>query len=136
MLEEALASGKAYSKFLEIVSLQGGDTEALDQGLKVSGKTFAFTAKKKGHISRMDGEAIGWALTELGGGRRQASDKVDHTVGFVFEKAVGDAVKKDETIARVYAKDSKSAEVSLEMLEKAVEIGEPSRKPNLILRRI
>jgi pyrimidine-nucleoside phosphorylase len=136
LLEESLASGQAYSKFLEIVSLQGGDTEALDQGLKVSAKKFEFAAKKKGHISRMNAESIGWALTELGGARRQANDKIDHSVGFVFEKAVGDAVKKDETIAQVYAKDSKSAQVAIEMLEKAVEIGEPSRKPNLILRRI
>lgn len=136
LLEEALASGQAYSKFLEIVSLQGGDTEALDQGLKVSAKKFDFTAEKKGYISRMNSETIGWALTELGGSRRQASDKIDHSVGFVFEKRVGDAVKKDETIAQVYAKDSKSAQVAIEMLQNAVEIGEPSRKPNLILRRI
>jgi pyrimidine-nucleoside phosphorylase len=137
MLEEALASGKAYSKFLEIVSLQGGDTEALDQGLKVSGKTFPFLAKKKGTITAMDGETIGWALTELGGGRRQSADKVDPGVGFVFEKAVGDAVEKGETIAQVYAKEAKTASVALEMLERAVEIGPESlKKPNLIRARI
>jgi pyrimidine-nucleoside phosphorylase len=137
MLEEALASGKAYSKFLEIVSLQGGDTEALDQGLKVSSKTFPFLAKKKGAISAMDGESIGWALTELGGGRKQSSDKVDPSVGFVFEKAVGEAVSKGDVIAQVYAKDSKSAALALEMLERAVEISsEPLKKPDLIRARI
>jgi pyrimidine-nucleoside phosphorylase len=137
MLEEALASGKAYSKFLEIVSLQGGDTEALDQGLKVASKTFPFLAKKKGAISAMDGESIGWALTELGGGRKQSSDKVDPSVGFVFEKAVGEAVSKGDVIAQVYAKDSKSAALALEMLERAVEISsEPLKKPDLIRARI
>ncbi len=137
MLEEALSSGKAYSKFLEIVSLQGGDTAILDQGLPLAPKKIAFVAGKKGYIRSMDGEAIGLALTELGGGRRKASDKVDHGVGFVFHKSLGDAVQKGQEIAEIYAKDTKSAQVARRMLDNAVEVSStPPQKPKLIRQRI
>lgn len=137
LLEEALSSGKAYSKFLEIVSLQGGDTEAVDHGLPLTAKKFPFVASKKGIVQKMDGEAIGMALVELGGGRKKTSDKVDHSVGFWFEKKVGDSVKKDEPIAQVYAKDAKSAAAAMKMLETAVEIGvDKITKLDLIRRRI
>lgn len=137
ILEEALASGKAYSKFLEIVSMQGGDTDAMDRGLKVAAKKIPFTAGKKGFVGPMNAEAIGWALTELGGGRRKASDKIDPSVGFVFEKAVGDSVKKGETIATIYAKDIKSGNLALEMLVNAVAIQATAPvKAKLLRKRI
>jgi pyrimidine-nucleoside phosphorylase len=137
ILEETLKSGKAYSKFLEIVSLQGGDTDALDQGLPLAPKKIPFTAAKKGFLRAMDGEKIGFALIELGGGRHKASDKVDPGVGFWFEKHIGATVKKDEVIAQIFAKDTKTAEAARKFLEEAVEIGtEPESKAKLILQRI
>ncbi len=137
ILESALKSGEAYSKFLEIVSLQGGDTEAVDRGLKIAKNKIPFTAKKKGILRAMNAETIGWALTELGGGRRKSSDKVDPSVGFWFEKFVGDSVKSGETIAWIYAKDLKSGENALRLLEESVAIGpEAPTKPKLIRKRI
>lgn len=137
VLEHALSSGMAYSKFLEIVSLQGGDTSAVDHGLPLAPKKVAFTASKKGFLKAIDGEQVGMALIELGGGRRKITDKIDPSVGFTFEKRLGDSVKKDEAIAQIYAKDAKTAETARQMLEKAVEISsEPVQKPKLILGRI
>lgn len=137
LLEEALKSGQAYSKFLEIVSLQGGDTDALDQGLPLAPKKIPFLAAKKGFIHSMNGENIGMALIELGGGRRRISDKVDAGVGFWFEKEIGSAVKKDEPIAQIFAKDAKTAEAARKLLEEAIVIGtEPVTKAKLILQRI
>lgn len=136
-LEQALVSGMAYSKFLEIVSLQGGDTGAVDQGLPLAPKKVTLTASKKGFLKEIDGEKVGMALIELGGGRRKVADKIDPSVGFRFEKRLGDAVKKDEVIAQIYAKDAKTAEIARKMLDDATEISsEPSPKPKLILGRI
>lgn len=137
LIHDALKSGKAYAKFLEIVSLQGGDTEALDHGLPLAAKKVPLLAAKKGVVASMHGESIGMALIELGGGRRKTDDKIDHSVGFWFEKFVGDSVKKGDTIATIYAKDAKTAEIAREMLEKAVEISsDPVQKPQLIRHKI
>ncbi|MGE3260836.1 MAG: thymidine phosphorylase [Bacteriovoracia bacterium] len=137
VLEETLKSGQAYSKFLEIVSLQGGDTSALDEGLPLAPKKIPFVAAKRGFLNSMNAEAIGLALTELGGGRRKTSDKIDPSVGFWFEKHLGDSVKKDETIAMIYARDAKSGEIARKMLEEAIQIdSESSPKAKLIRQRI
>lgn len=137
LLESALKSGQAYSKFLEIVSLQGGDTGAVDAGLPLASKKVPFLASRKGTINAIDGEKIGFALIELGGGRRKTSDKIDPSVGFWFEKEVGSTVKKDEAIAQIYAKDVKTAEAARKLLEEAFEIGGDNvTKPKLILARI
>jgi pyrimidine-nucleoside phosphorylase len=137
ILENALKSGQAYSKFLEIVSLQGGDTGAVDAGLTLAAKKVPFLAATKGMITAIDGEKIGYALIELGGGRRKFTDKVDPSVGFWFEKELGSSVKKDDVIAQIFAKDVKSAEAARKLLEEAVEIGtETVTKPKLILARI
>lgn len=137
VLENAIASGMAYSKFLEIVSLQGGDTSAVDNGLPLAPKKVPFTAAKRGVLKAINGEQVGMALIELGGGRRKITDKIDPSVGFHFEKRLGDSLKKDEVIAQIYAKDAKTAETARQMLENAVEIGaEPVAKPKLIIGRI
>jgi pyrimidine-nucleoside phosphorylase len=66
-LLESLQNGKAYAKFLEIVSMQGGDTEAVDQGLPLAKKEFTLKSPKKGYLAQIDGEQIGYALIEMGG---------------------------------------------------------------------
>jgi pyrimidine-nucleoside phosphorylase len=137
ILKEALISGRAYAKFLEIVSLQGGDTEALDQGLAVASKKIILSANKRGFIGPINAEQIGMALIELGGGRKKTSDTIDPSVGFSFEKQPGDSVKKDETIAIIFAKDSKSGERAKAMLEAAISIqNDEFTKPKLIRSRI
>jgi pyrimidine-nucleoside phosphorylase len=137
MLEHALSAGMAYSKFLEIVSLQGGDTSAVDHGLPLAPKKAPFLANKKGFLRFLNGEQVGMALIELGGGRKKTVDKIDASVGFWFEKRHGDTVKKDEPIAQIYARDAKTAEIARKMLEEAVEITpEAPPKAKLIRRRI
>src|SRR5690606_16429999 len=72
-LAEALRSGRAYEKFLEIVELQGGDRKALERGLPLAPRKLTLKAGKSGRIRAMDGEAIGLALVELAGGRKRSS---------------------------------------------------------------
>ncbi len=122
-LEEALTSGAAYAKFLEIVSLQGGDTHAIDDGLPLAPKKVVLEADSAGFVTAYDGEAIGMALVELGGGRKQTSDKIDPSVGFHFHRFLGDKVSKGTPIADIYARDAKSAQRALEMLRGATTIG-------------
>jgi pyrimidine-nucleoside phosphorylase len=137
LLQSALSSGLAYSKFLEIISLQGGDTEAIDRGLPLAPKKILFTANKRGFVGSINAEHIGMALIELGGGRRKTSDTIDPSVGFHFEKQIGDAVKVGETIAIIYAQNAKSGEAAKAMLESCILIqSKKLTKPKLIRARL
>ena len=137
ILEESLQSGKAYSKFLEIVSLQDGDTEALDRGLPLATKKISVLSPKTGFLNAINAEQVGLALIEIGGGRLKTSDKIDAKAGFWFEKFLGDKVKKDEPMIQIFSRDAKSAEIAKNMLLDAISIGsEKINTPQLIRHRI
>lgn len=137
LLEEALVTGKAFAKFLEVVSLQGGDTLAIDEGLPLAAKKVALQADRAGTIQGFDTERVGMALVNVGGGRKKKTDTVDHAVGFYFHKKTGDKVKKGDVIADMYVRDAKQANVAGEMLTAAIEIsGKSASAPKMIRGRL
>ncbi|NUM88322.1 MAG: thymidine phosphorylase [Bdellovibrionales bacterium] len=136
-LEEALTSGRAYSKFLEIVSLQGGDTHAVDEGLPLAPKKSLLKAGADGFVSAMRGEEIGMALIELGGGRKATTDQLDYGVGFEFHVRLGEKVRKGDALVSLFHRDSKSGDKAMKILEDSVLITpDAPRIPDLIHKRI
>lgn len=101
MVEEALKSGKAYQKFLEIIKAQGGDLS----GIRVSTNTQDIISTKSGHIIDMDAYRFGKLSLELGGGRKTKEDKIDSSVGIVLKKKIGDDVKKGDVLCTLYLKE-------------------------------
>jgi pyrimidine-nucleoside phosphorylase len=59
-------------------------------------------APKGGYLARFQNSQIGLTLIELGGGRKQKSDTIDHGVGFIFHKKIGDQIKKNEPLLTIY----------------------------------
>lgn len=100
-VEESLKSGKAYQKFLEMVSAQGGNIG----GLRVSTHTKDIVSTKKGHIIDMDAYRFGKLSLELGGGRKTKEDKIDPKVGIVLKKKIGDDVKVGDVLCTLYTKE-------------------------------
>lgn len=93
-------SGKALDEFRKLLKSQGGDDRVIDDYsiLPQATQMTNVTATKSGYIKMFQNDQIGLLLIELGGGRKSKSDKIDHAVGFNFEKKIGDKVKKGETI--------------------------------------
>lgn len=138
-----LADGSAWKYFQDMVKAQGGDVNQVihPERLPLSSRTLTWNAKKRGYITRMDTEALGWLIVELGGGRKKASDKIDHGVGLVFHKKLGAKVQADEPIVTVYAPEKPRGARTLEELEKmffdAVEIsGTKKPVPKLIFETL
>lgn len=52
--------------------------------------TKAVYADTEGFVSDMDTRALGMAVVAMGGGRRQASDTIDYSVGFTDMARLGD----------------------------------------------
>ena len=88
-------------------------------------------AKKRGYVNRMDTEALGRVVLELGGGRKKASDRVDPTVGLVFNRKLGSRVAAGDPLATAHLPTSLAPD-ALAAIERlfhdSVEIG-GSRKP-------
>ncbi len=98
LVRDAIASGKAYQKFLEFVQAQGGDLSKLT----VSSKVATIKSPKSGVISSVSAIEVGKLSMNLGAGRKNKEDTIDYGVGVRLCKQVGDAVKKGEVLAKVY----------------------------------
>lgn len=94
----AITSGNAYNKFLEFVSFQHGDISSL----KVSDKKIEIRSDKEGVITKIDARIIGEVSMKLGAGRVTKDDVIDHTVGIVLNKIIGDKVMPNDIICTLY----------------------------------
>jgi pyrimidine-nucleoside phosphorylase len=99
--EEALTSGRAFKKFCEFVEMQGGDLSSLE----VSTKTIDIKSTKAGTLKNIKALALGELSVSLGAGRRTKEESIDHTVGIVIHKDLGDKVKVGDKLATLYVKD-------------------------------
>ena len=98
MVIQAIDSGEAYNKFLEFVKAQGGDINSLH----ISDKTIDVKSTKEGILTRIKALALGELSVSLGAGRLSKEDPIDHSVGIVLKKHIGDHVNLNDTLCTLY----------------------------------
>lgn len=118
MAESALADGKAFEKFRQLVEAQGGDVSVVDDPSKLPQAPVAASVKapQAGYLAALHAREIGLTVMQLGGGRERKGDPIDHAVGVRLHHRVGDRVAAGEPLYTIYAQDDAqraTAEVSL-----------------------
>jgi pyrimidine-nucleoside phosphorylase len=108
MAEAVIASGAALEKFRVLVQAQGGDVSFVDDISRFPRARFieVVEAPRSGFISQVHARAVGEAAVALGAGRAKKSDPIDHSVGFLIHKKVGDHVERGEPLFTVHANDA------------------------------
>ncbi len=124
MLFRALSQGQALEKFRELVPLQGGDVRIIDDYtlLPRAAAVASVKAKQSGYIRAIDALMVGTLAVELGAGRKKIGDKVDHAVGFVFKRKVGDRVESGDVVAEVHAASEEQANAIAGRLDSCITI--------------
>lgn len=117
-LEVNLKNGKAFTKFVEFVRAQGGDTSyILDPSkFEVAKNIIPVYAKKEGQVKRIDALTIGKSSMKLGGGRETINDIIDMSAGIVLNKKIGDFVKNNELLATLYTNKGLFEEIKEDVL--------------------
>ena len=138
-VDAVLADGRALERFARMVAALGGPidfVERADAHLPIAPVRRPVLATRSGYVGGMATREIGLLVVELGGGRRQASDAVDHRVGLSEVIALGRRVEVGEPLAVVHAADEASAAAACARLAGLIEIGEvaPPAAPVLIER--
>jgi pyrimidine-nucleoside phosphorylase len=102
--KDMVACGKALKEFEKLLESQGGDTRVIDDYslLPQAPVKTRIVSPRAGFIRSFQNDLIGLLLIDLGGGRKSKTDSIRHGVGFVFEKKIGDKVKKGETIFTIH----------------------------------
>lgn len=120
ILLEKLESGEALNKLVEMVEAQHGNPEQIrnPELLPRSKHAIEVKSKVKGYVERINAEDVGIAALILGAGRETKEAGIDHAVGIVLVKKVGQFVEEGDTIALVHANDlTKVDECTNKMLE-------------------
>jgi thymidine phosphorylase len=130
--QSLIDSGKALAAFETMVDAQGGRLDELGSNAKPDHETVVH-ASEDGIIDWMDTEAIGWALVDLGCGRKNPGDSLDNSAGIEFLKKVGKETRKGDPVYRVFNSDPGRLDSASSMLEETFSTGESSPDSVLIL---
>jgi pyrimidine-nucleoside phosphorylase len=105
MAERVLADDSAFAKFHMLVEAQGGDPSYVDDPSKFPAAPIieVVNAPRGGYISGIHARTVGEASVTLGAGRAQKGDPVDHAVGLMIHRKVGDKVEKGEPLFTIHA---------------------------------
>ncbi len=137
-LEAALESGKAAEIFDAMVAQLGGPTHFIRDAAKHLPRAPIVRpvhAEKAGTVQSIHTRELGVAVIELGGGRRVASDRIDHAVGLTQLLGKGDAVSTRTPLAMIHARDEAGFEKAAAIVRTSYVLGDaPVRGPSVIER--
>ena len=104
IIDEVIENGSALEKFKQMITMQGGDINFIEDKSKLINTTYKFNiiAKENGYVNSIDTEKIGNILCSLGAGREKASDKIDHFVGIKLDCKIGDKITVNDVIGTLY----------------------------------
>ena len=138
-LEEAIESGAALQKLIDVTVAHGGDPSVVeDPTLLVRAPHEAvIDAPHDGYVTRCDALTIGVSATRLGAGRERKDDIVDPGVGITLKAKLGDHVAKGDPLAIVRYGDQSKWDAQRDNLSSAWTISDqPMVPPDLIIEKV
>jgi len=131
--EQSLKEGDALAKLKALVQAQGGDLSYVEDPTRLPAAPVIrdIDAPASGYLSKIHARVVGMAAMHLGAGRARKGDPIDHAVGVIAPRKVGDLVERGQPIFRVHARSETALDEAAARLLQACEIVEkpPERLP-------
>jgi pyrimidine-nucleoside phosphorylase len=105
LVEEALASGRAYEKFIALIEAQGGSRAGVE-GMRVPEHRVAVVAPRDGSVTFVNAIVLG----ELA---RAAVERYGSFAGIIVRARVGDVVRAGDTLAELVGAGDDASAVGL-----------------------
>ncbi len=122
LIKEKIASLSASDTFKQLVKAQEGIYPDLNQFIQTQG-VVAVNSQSSGYVKHLNALEIGLSAMRLGAGRATKDDEIDHNVGIVLNKKVGDKVSEGEALAYIYTNKEDIAN-EIDTVHQAYEISE------------
>ena len=138
-IAETLSSGAAMERFAAMVARLGGPPDMAQDWrthLPKAPVVGDVLAPRDGVLAGWEGEALGLAVVDMGGGRRVETDRIDPSVGLSDILPLGSRVSRGDPVATIHAADEESAEATAKAVLAALEIGEGFAPADLLRGRI
>ena len=130
--EDAVTSGRAAEIFGRMTAALGGPADFVEGYEAYLAKAPVIRAvHAEGVVTQVNTRAVGNAIIELGGGRRQVGEQLDLAVGFSNIAAIGTAVDSERPLAVIHAASEDDAERAEQNILSACKLGEsaPAERP-------
>ena len=117
-VRKVVRSGAAVAKLAEVIAAQGGDSKQIEQPelLPTAPVRVMLRAPRRGYIAGIDARQIGLASMQLGAGRFQKGDVIDHRTGFMLQAKVGDHLQAGDPLVEIHARSEAEATAIQETL--------------------
>lgn len=135
----SLADGSAAERFSRMVAALGGPADLLEhpeRHLPAAPVVRAVHPVGPGVVQSHAVREVGVAVMALGGGRRVASDLVDHAVGFSALAPVGAEVGPEVPLAVVHARDEGAWKQAAAALRAALPVGPGAAAPAPVITEV
>lgn len=132
-LQGHIDSGEGLKRLEQMVKSHGGD---LNQKREI-GATHAVKSIESGYVSRINAERLGLAVIEMGGGRKQLGDELDHSTGIEFLVRIGDKIEAGQTVANLFCTLTGPAEYAKQLVGASIGTSPtPVETPQLIVESL
>ncbi len=139
-IAQALESGRAAEVFGEMVAALGGPADFVERWpdrLPAAPVVREVAAPAEGYVATIDGEALGLAVVELGGGRHREGERINPSVGLAEIAGIGEHVSPELPLALIHAASEADADAAERAVRAAFTLSEaPVEDPPLIWERI
>ncbi|MEP3333699.1 thymidine phosphorylase [Sedimentitalea sp.] len=136
----AIRDGRATERFGKMIAAQGGPLSFVGDWARFLPEPNVIrevAALEAGHVTAIDGEALGLAVVALGGGRQVEGDVIDPAVGLSGLVRLGDEVSPGQPLAVIHAGREDAARRAEAAVRAALTIGDaPGVVPDLIHERV
>jgi len=135
--EDALASGRAAEIFGRMIAGLGGPADFVDDaGKYLPQAPVRHVVRAEGVVTAVNTRAVGNAVIELGGGRRNVGDVLDLSVGISDIAPTGSMLGADTPLAVIHAASKDAAAAAENSLRSAVTLGESAPPPRPVVLEI
>lgn len=125
MIDEVINNKKAYNKFLEWISAQGGNIKVFEKDSKWFNPQYKqeIIANQSGYLKIKSAIDFGLVAMKLGAGRSKKEDSIDYEAGIYLNKSSNEYVNKGDVLFTLYSSKPINPELQKELLS-AIEFSE------------
>ena len=136
-LSQIIKSGKAVEKFKELIRIQGGNPEVVDNPTLFPQSKYHIEIKssESGYVSAIDAESIGITAMLLGAGRKKKDDRIDFSAGVTMVKKVGDKVNVGDVLCILHSNIQDQQEAS-QISKMAYSFSDQKPKPSMYIYKV
>lgn len=137
ILQTCIKSGLAVQKCKEFITNQQGDVSVVDDfnNLPQASEQISILAEHKGFVQAIEADEVGLSAMLLGAGRAKKGDVIDHAVGLVLHKKIGDRVEAGDCLVTLHVNSKANLQEVEQKLQAAIHLSDKQVEAPVLLRK-